>query len=79
MKKRAADLQPGDLVDLEGDNFADNGEHPEFEFELQEVAELDRETPGCLAVYFSNFACGFPPDHLLEVPDYARPQRMPAL
>ena len=67
MKKRAADLMPGDLVDLEDDPFADNGEHPEFEFEFCEVIDVERETPDCVRVDFDNYSCGFPVDHELEI------------
>lgn len=66
--KPVSELKPGDLVDLEGDTFADKSKHPEFEFEFQEVMQIDPETPDCTAVYFSGGACvGFPPSHIVPV------------
>jgi len=68
MLKRVSDLTPADKVDLEGDRYADNGEHPEFEFEYERPFEVVRETPDCVLVNFeSGFSCGFPPDHLVKV------------
>lgn len=65
--KRVADLEPGDMIDLFGDRFADPNRDPSlaFEFEYQPVYALDREADDCIAVYCDNFACGFPPDHLI--------------
>jgi hypothetical protein len=68
MKKRIDQLLPGDLVDLEGDKFADNGQHPEFEFELQQVMEIEHETLNCVRVDFEGCCIGFPPEHIVEVP-----------
>lgn len=67
VQRRVDELRPGDRVDLQNDPIADNGEHPEFEFEFLEVAEIDCETPECTVVYFNNFTCGFPPDHWVDV------------
>lgn len=60
-----ASLEVGDLVDLEGDSFADPAHaHSEFEFELQTVESVLRETVDCVAVGFEGFdAVGFPPSH----------------
>ena len=74
-KRRVDQLRVGDRVDLEADAIADPGygddgagsEHPEFAFEFQEVCEIVRESADCIAVYFDGFACGFPPDHLIDV------------
>ena len=60
-------LQIGDLVDLEGDRFADDGQHPEFEFEYQIVHEIEFETPDCICIYFDSVAVGFPPNHTVTV------------
>lgn len=69
MKKRIDQLEPGDRVDLEGDIYADpNGERVEFIFEYETVETVERETADCVLVEFeSGFACGFPPDHLVEI------------
>lgn len=67
MKKKISELEPGDLVDLQGDRYADNGNHPEFEFEYCEVGELVVENTNCVLVHFDKISCGFPPDHFVEV------------
>ena len=67
MKVPVTELLPGDLVNLQGDIFADNGEHPEFEFELQTVIEVERETPNCVRVDFESGSFGFPPDYTVDV------------
>lgn len=77
-KCRVDALRIGQRVDLELDIFADpeyvvsnnpdDSMHPEFQFEFEVVAEIDRETADCICVYFeSGFSCGFPPDHLVDV------------
>ena len=62
-------LRIGDLVDLEGDGFADpQRKHTQFESELAEVVAIENETPGCIAVSFEGFdTVGFPPDHFVRV------------
>lgn len=79
VQRRVDMLRTGDRVDLEGDIFADprggatdslsmeDSDHPEFAMEFQTVREIDRESDECICVYFDNFACGFPPDHWLDV------------
>lgn len=67
MKKKISELKTGDLVDLQHDRFADNGEHPEFEFEYSEVFEAMPENANCTVVEFSHGTFGFPPDHLGEL------------
>lgn len=73
---RVDQLRPGQRVDLEGDPIADvmydaatcESPHPEFQFEFEVVTAVDLETPGCILVTFeSGFACGFPPDHEVDV------------
>ena len=66
---RAADLRPGDCVDLDGDPIADPGRNqPGLEFELAVVGAVVREAPDCVAVYFDGYpGWGFPPGHLLPV------------
>jgi len=68
VKKRADEIREGDMVDLQGDVFADPaGDHVCFEFLYQTVHEAERETPSCVRIDFDNFSCGFPPSHVLEV------------
>lgn len=70
MEMRAASgIRVGDMVDLEGDTYADPQlEHGEFASELQTVATVERETPDCVAIGFEGFdVVGFPLDHLLRV------------
>ena len=65
---RVADLKAGERVDLDGDSIADNGEHPEFEFEYEVVESVEVETPECVLVTFeSGFSCGFPTEHSVFV------------
>ena len=78
---RVEDLRLGQRVDLENDTIADpegyafarDGEgdgtlHPEFALEFQTVLDITLEGPECICVTFtSGFACGFPPDHVVEV------------
>jgi hypothetical protein len=66
--RKAIDLRPGDFVDLEGDKYADpDNANVTYEFEYQEVCEVTKETPQCVAVGFDGSLVGFPPDHLLKV------------
>lgn len=67
--KRIDQLVIGDMVDLQNDPFADNGNHPEFEFEYATVCEMERETPSCMMVCFDSIACGFPPAHMVTLAD----------
>lgn len=67
-RKPVLELVVGDLVDLENDPHADKGNHPEFEFELQEIESIEVETADCVAVYFTSGLCvGFPMSHTLPV------------
>ena len=68
MQKRAIDLEPGELVDLHGDKFADPDCDPGkgYEFAYATVDHVERETASCVCVYFTDAdACGFPVDHML--------------
>jgi hypothetical protein len=78
MKTRIENLRIGQRVDLEGDLFADTlyyeaddpgaSDHPEFQFEWETVAAIERETGECIRVDFaSGFSCGFPPDHEVDI------------
>jgi len=63
------DLKPGDLIDLEGDVYADpGGSNISFEFEFCTVAHVERETPDCWRVDTEcDGSFGFPPDHTVAV------------
>ena len=65
----AADIRVGDLVDLEGDAFADpDRDNIFFQSELIEVVEVVRETDECVAIGLEGFdLVGFPPGHHLRV------------
>lgn len=67
--RRIDELRVGDMVDLEGDRFADpTRDKPCLEFEYQTICEINRETPTCIAVGFEGFdIVGFPPDHTVTV------------
>ena len=69
IKRAVRDLKRGDLVDLEGDRFADpQGNNPMFQTELMHVTNVTRETEACTAVAFEGWdVCGFPPDHVVTV------------
>jgi len=57
-------LKEGDLIDLEGDDFADPDKSDEMlTYEMSEVFEIEKETEFCTCVYFSNKTVGFPPEH----------------
>lgn len=65
---RADRIKEGDLLDLEGDLYAD----PEWNtdnltYEFQEVFEIERERDDCIVLHTSYGSFGFPPDHLIEV------------
>jgi hypothetical protein len=64
---RLDDLKEGDLVDLEGDTFADPDGNSQFEYEYQRVSSVERETDECTVVYFDDAVVGFPTDHQLKV------------
>jgi hypothetical protein len=70
---QVSELRVGDLVDLEGDPYADPRRDPMncFEFELAEVASVERETADCVAVGFEGFdVVGFPPHHIVTARRY---------
>lgn len=65
-----ADLQPGDLLDLEGDPFADkteDGAPNPFEFEMAAVESVEPETDDCILITSQLINCGFPPEHKIKV------------
>lgn len=62
---------PKGLAIANGDSDDAMGDHPEFEFEFEVVMEIIVEDNGadpCTVIVFeSDFTCGFPPDHLVDV------------
>ena len=68
---RADQLKVGDYVDLEGDPIADpDRDTVAFEFEWQEVASVEQETPDCIVIGLEGSGgVGFPPNHLIKVRD----------
>ena len=66
--KLVEDLIAGDMVDLEGDIFADADLCPSFECELCIVAGSERETDTCIRVDFEGLnSVGFPPGHRVKI------------
>jgi hypothetical protein len=66
-KRYISDICIGDQLDLENDPIADNGEHPEFEFDYEIVLDIEPE-PGCIRIDFeSGFSCGFPVTHVFKI------------
>lgn len=73
----ATEIRVGDLIDLEGDEYADHLHEPcdmcvdrnpdLFKMEYQEVRTVDYETPDCVAIGFDFDVVGFPTWHLLKV------------
>lgn len=65
----AKDIKEGDLVDLQGDRYADpKGEHTWLEFEFVRVLDVTHEGSECIAVAFDGFnVVGFPQSHNLKV------------
>jgi hypothetical protein len=66
--KRACELEVGDLLDLEGDPYADPRRDIKALAEtLAEVMEIMRPVPQLVLVYFRRNVVGFPPGHQLRV------------
>lgn len=67
---KVRDIRPGDMVDLEGDKYADPDSDPGkgFEFQYALVCEKKQETDDCIVLYFEEDSpVGFPVDHELKV------------
>lgn len=65
---KVEDLKQGDLVDLEGDVYADPENNNPMFTEYLEVENVEIETPECVLVYFEGFdAVGFPTGHTVTV------------
>lgn len=66
-KIKVSDLQVYDMIDLEGDQYADPmKDHPEYEFSYSGVIETEIESSTVTIVHFNNASVGFPPDYKLE-------------
>ncbi len=66
----AKDIREGDVLDLEGDKYADqpSADHANnFEYEYQPVHEVERETADCIRIGGDGWLVGFPENHLLTV------------
>lgn len=75
---KAADIKPGDVLDLEGDPYAERSDMAvSFEFETQAVVEVSRDSSQDLPprpslptdwvrIDFEYLAAAFPPDHTLR-------------
>lgn len=66
---RAIDLIEGDLVDLEGDQYADpDNDNQIYPYLLHTVSNVEQETDSCVAVTFEGGpTIGFPLNHQLRV------------
>lgn len=67
----ARDLRLGDVLDLEGDEFADKREAPDapslFEFESAQVIEpSEYEGSACIVIHTDKVSFGCPPDHKVK-------------
>lgn len=73
-------LEPGDLIDLEGDPHADpDSDNITFEFEFACVYQIEHETPGCVRVdLVEGGSFGFPHDHKVTHAGVDHAQRRPA-
>ena len=71
MKQRIDQLVAGDIVDLEGDRYADPEGNPQFEAFAYRVVTSDRERHCVTVVFLDNegdeFVCGFPPEHEVKI------------
>ncbi len=69
----AEDLKEGMMVDLEGDEYADNhlegedSDHQEYGFEYAVVDTVTMETPTTVLIEFRQSAVAFPLGHKLKV------------
>lgn len=64
--KKVRDLQPGDMIDLEGDPA--HADDPVVEFEYGVVQEVVRETDTCFVVHFDNVgSAAYDPDKEFEL------------
>jgi hypothetical protein len=70
----ARNVMTGDLLDLEGDKFADpKGDNPFYQSEFVEVYSAEAETLDCVRIDFCNLSIGFPSDHLIGIEIEAMP------
>jgi hypothetical protein len=70
---RVDELREGDMVDLEGDPFADPDRSEDWlHYEFAVVADTERETDECVRVDCLGVCFGAPPDHRVLVIDRDR-------
>jgi hypothetical protein len=64
-------IEPGDVVDLARDKYADPEGHPFLECEYVVVTEVTHETADCILIGFDEWnPVGFPHSHKLNVRGY---------
>lgn len=66
IKKLVREIEVGDLVDLEGDKYADTCCDPAIAFAFASVDEIEQDGVTCIVLHTSQGSFGFPPDHLIE-------------
>lgn len=67
---KVEDLEPGMMVDLEKDPYADPlGDDVGFPYEFATVESVEQETADVILVYFDTSTVGFPKGHRLYVPN----------
>jgi len=68
MQKEASNIQPNDLLDLEGDQYADsNDDDPILRYEHAVVTNTEQETIDCVRIDTQHGSYGFPTDHKIRV------------
>jgi hypothetical protein len=68
MEKPVSDVTPNDVIDLEGDKYADpDGADPIFRFVYAVVGEVEQESPGVLLLHTNHGTFAFPPNHEVTV------------
>jgi len=70
-RRKVKDLLPGDMIDLEGDPYADPPGNPDalsLVFEYAVVGDVVPETSECIRIdTVEHGSFGFPPDHAVKV------------
>ncbi len=65
---KASELKEGDMIDLEGDKFADpNNDNAALECEYCIVEGIEQETPECIVIYTQHVNVAVPTDHPIKL------------